>query len=161
MVPVVPLVPLVPMVPVVPVVPTVPVLPVASIVPVVPGVPIVPVVPVLPTAPVVPVVPIVPVVPVAPLDPIVPAPFIEPLVSVAVRPVLFFCCLVVLPTPLLPLTELWPLACEPAGRALDWLEVVLVCAVAMEDMVMAAATEAPSIAFNSFCLFMLDLLRFS
>jgi hypothetical protein len=47
------------------------------------------------------------------------------------------------------LPEAWLLACEP-----DWPEVEPDCALALNDIAIAAATEAPSIAFNSLCIFM-------
>jgi hypothetical protein len=120
-------------------------------VPLVPD-PLVPIDPLVLVSPVVPLVPDAPV-PAAPLAPEAPLVPDEPLVLELLWSDFFcffcFCFWLELVVPLLELPEVWSLACEP-----DWPAVLLDCALALNDMVMAAATDAPSIAFNSLCIFM-------
>ena len=159
--------PLVPVVVVpVPVVPEVPLVPDVPLVPVVPDVPLLPLVPMLPLVPlsiVEPVVPELPLVPV-PLESVVELPLVPvPLESVVELPLVplvpllpcdlalcFFCFL----TELLVLLAAWSpvcalLDCMAAGSA-----VLLVCALALNEVAIAAAAAAPNRAFNSLCIFM-------
>jgi hypothetical protein len=118
-------------------------------------VPLVPLVP-APIEPLVPDVPLVPLVPlsVVPIEPVPAAPLalpelpLEPVAPLLLEPfwpdLLFFCFFLLV----VSLLEVCPLACEPE------LPEPLVCALALNDIVIAAATEAPSIAFNNLCIFM-------
>jgi hypothetical protein len=166
-----PLEPLVPLEPLEPL-PLVPLVPPVVLVP-----PLVPLDPCEPLAPV-PIAPVLPLepVPVAPVWPLVepalpplveplPVPLIEPVPVLPLEPLeplaleplwaalLFLCFFFMWLALVLLLPELCPLACEPDCCEPDWSALLLDCALALKDRAMAVATEAPSIAFNNFCIF--------
>jgi hypothetical protein len=146
-------------------VPPVPVpVPIEPLVPLVPEVPLVPLVPPVMPLPLVPLalpLPLVPIEPVleAPLELLVPPVPLLPLVWWDLL-LSFFCFLLELVVPLLELPEVWSLACAPVCEPVRpdalpvWSVVLLVCALTLNEVAIAAATEAPSRPFKSLCIFM-------